>query len=75
MVVRQIDGNTPEIRDLSDFCLRWPDLREIVLRREREGFDPDDPDLRAVLRWLRLLADRICCEEIGCATMTPDLTQ
>ena len=65
MVVRQIDSNAREIRDLSDFCLQWPDLREIVLSREREGFGTDDPDLRMVLLWLRLLADRVCCDETG----------
>lgn len=63
MVVHPIDDSAPEIRDLSDFCLQWPALREIVLIREQEGFAAEQPELRLVLRWLRLLADRVCCDE------------
>ena len=65
MTVRPIDANAPPIRDLSDFCLKWPELRSIVLAREREGLAAEDPELQVVLRWLRLLADSVCRDETG----------
>lgn len=65
MTVRPIDEEAPRIRDLSDFCLKWPELREIVLAREREGLAAEDTELQVVLRWLRLLADRVCRDETG----------
>lgn len=65
MTIRPIDDTSLEIRDLSDFCLRWPELRNIVQASERNGFAADDPALRVVLRWLCLLADRVCQDEAG----------
>ena len=52
---------TSSIRDLSEFCELWPGRREVVL----EYIESDaltDGELRATLKWLCLLSDRICAQ-------------
>lgn len=49
------------IRDLSDFCLKWPDLREELQRRLRA--EPGEERTEAIIGWLVLLADRACLDD------------
>ena len=56
--LRTLDDAHEEIRDLSDFCEAWPALRGQV-RAFVERRCPDDPQMRAALIWLCLLADRV----------------
>lgn len=49
------------IRDLSEFCELWPELRENVLGHI-ESDTLMDGELRATLKWLCLLSDRICAQ-------------
>ncbi|MEL6335378.1 MAG: hypothetical protein AAFQ88_01905 [Pseudomonadota bacterium] len=47
------------LRDLSDFCQHWPELREIATDPTFLGDNPSD-ERRAMMTWLVALADRIC---------------
>ena len=56
----------PPIRDLSDFCLRWPELRPLV-EKHCPGPGGNVPESSAdehteIVHWLCLLADRVCLE-------------
>lgn len=44
------------IRDLSDFCRKWPQLRRLIPPESLA--QPEEA--RLVLGWLLLLADRVC---------------
>ena len=48
-----------EIRDLSDFCLKWPSLKEKVAPAALDGSGLPEAS-RQTIRWLALLADRVC---------------
>ena len=56
----------PPIRDLSDFCLRWPELRPQIEKYlagpggNVVGRSADEQT--EIVRWLCLLADRVCLE-------------
>lgn len=45
------------VRDLSDFCAFWPDIK-IVLSRQLASGHALDEDARKILHWLTLLADK-----------------
>lgn len=46
------------IRDLSDLCTQWPDLREELCAALDAGALEPRPD--AIARWLVKLADNVC---------------
>lgn len=46
-----------DLRDISDLCIHWPQLKPILERAIETG-DLDENSKR-LLRWLSLLADRI----------------
>lgn len=50
-------GDVDNIRDLSDFCVKWDRLRAFV---SDEALDKGEfsPETAEVVRWLRRLADR-----------------
>lgn len=50
-------GDVDNIRDLSDFCVKWDGLRGFV---SDEALDEGElsPETAEVVRWLRRLADR-----------------
>ncbi len=55
------------IRDLSDFCLRWPELQVAVERglselRSRDGGEQAE-EFAQLVHWLCLLADRACLDD------------
>lgn len=52
-------GGKLQLRDLSDFCQQWPDLKLLVEdgRLERAPLESDTVE---VIGWLRDLADRVC---------------
>ena len=47
------------IRDLSDFCNNWTDLRQWVCEDALNNVSAHANTL-ATIRWLTLLADRVC---------------
>lgn len=50
-----------DVRDLSDFCEAWPELREHVqLHIQSDAIE--EAELRATLTWLCHLSDRICAQ-------------
>lgn len=51
------------VRDLSDFCLRWPDLRAELQRNVHAA--PCDARTESIIGWLVLLADRSCLDDNG----------
>lgn len=53
----------PAPRDLSDFCLRWSELRAFA--DEACGAPGLTDDQREIIGWLILLADRTCGPEAG----------
>lgn len=50
-----------DIRDLSDLCEHWTDLRAILLDREAPN-QTLTGDQEALVGWLVLLADRVCLD-------------
>ena len=52
-------GPLEEIRDLSDFCEKWSELRPTVSDDSLAASSLPDQS-REVIRWLTLLADRVC---------------
>ncbi len=55
----KVETELASIRDLSDFCIRWPDLRQWVSDDALHGVSGPEDTLRTI-RWLVLLADRVC---------------
>ncbi len=51
------------IRDLSDFCVQWADLKP-RLAPEALAQAGLDPEQREAVGWLVLLADRVC-DDLG----------
>ena len=53
------DNQRPvEIRDLSDLCTHWP--RHRALLQAYLDSEPVPADTDTIIRWLVLLADRVC---------------
>lgn len=48
------------LRDLSDFCVEWPDIRRSVINAKDRC---EDPGAAAALSWLIPLADKVCSRE------------
>lgn len=48
-----------KIEDLSDFCQLWGELRP-ELQKQRDDQGPPDRVREETVRWLSLLADRVC---------------
>lgn len=55
------DPTDIDVRDLADFCVRWPALRTAV---SDEALDDASvsPPTRATIVWLVFLADAVCRE-------------
>lgn len=51
-----------ELRDLSDFCQHWSDLRAIAIEPGLLGESPTD-EQREMMNWLIALADAVCAAE------------
>ena len=51
-----------KLRDLSDFCQNWPELRAL-LTAECDGTAVENQSKQAIVNWLVLLADRVCATE------------
>ena len=56
---KPLKQNSADIRDLSEFCLEWPNLRE-CLNATAAPTEDWNPDAKNVLNWLIMLADRTC---------------
>ena len=58
-----LENKLMNIRDLSDFCQKWPSLRSLFLS---DNFDEslEKDDVKHVVEWLVLLADRVCLEDV-----------
>lgn len=54
--IRDLD----HVRDLSDFCHGWQEYRKII-----DEFQTDDDEAAKVTRWLVLLADKVCNDQLG----------
>jgi hypothetical protein len=50
------------VRDLSEFCQKWPRLRPIVSDIETTE-EISSEEVREIVKWLVLLADRVCFRE------------
>ncbi len=61
-----IAGKIHNLRDLSDFCQHWPELRPILTADDFFEAGADE-DKRALLQWMVVFADRVC------TTSDPDL--
>lgn len=48
-----------KIRDLSDFCTQWPDLRNLVATGQLDEAGMAD-ETRRTIEWLTVLADKVC---------------
>ncbi len=59
---KPITQNIENIRDLSDFCENWFELKELISDKNitRSNLDVETKQL---VSWLRLLADRTCTLE------------
>lgn len=55
----EIDGKFIDIRDLSDFCVYWEDLKPIMSEKS-SAIDALSTNQKATLSWLKILADQIC---------------
>lgn len=47
------------LRDLGDFCLAWPEVRDLVGRETVEASNLP-PASKALIAWLSSLADKVC---------------
>jgi hypothetical protein len=52
-------GGKLQLRDLSDFCQQWPDLK-LLVEDSRLERSPLESETVEVIGWLRDLADRVC---------------
>lgn len=59
-----VGGNPKKVRDLSDFCQHWPELRHNVVEERLAALDLPD-DVRQVVGWLVRLADRVHRDDSG----------
>lgn len=57
-----IAARVGNLRDLSDFCQIWPELREFIIVDDLSVSQGEELD-RAIVRWLVLLADRVCASD------------
>lgn len=49
------------LRDLSDFCQYWPELKKLVADERLAGIDLHaGADTYRTIKWMRALADRVC---------------
>ncbi len=65
--VEKVFDSLPELdglRDLGDFCIAWPELRELVAKDAIEASDLSE-DAKEVVAWLSLLADKVCRQPPG----------
>ena len=51
--------NVRDVRDLSDFCQNWPDIRELVDIKELRTTGTKESQI-IVIGWLMHLADKVC---------------
>jgi len=47
------------IRDVSDFCVQWPKIRDHFFDLKPSS----DPTHKEVVEWLAKLADKVCLDE------------
>ncbi len=57
----ECETSLASIRDLSDFCEAWPELRKRV-QHHIQCDTAEESELRDTLKWLCLLSDRICAQ-------------
>lgn len=48
-----------EVRDLSDFCQKWPAIKELMINADTGETECGAAE-RQVMVWLTHLADRVC---------------
>ena len=59
-----IESRMMNIRDLSDFCQKWPFLRGVFIDNDFD-LQIEKDDVKHIVEWLVLLADRICLEDVS----------
>lgn len=59
---KQLRKEFPRVRDLSEFCLEWPNLRK-HLSEDEAPLENWSPKATTTLKWLVLLADKTCVLE------------
>lgn len=57
--LKTLSEKTAAIRDISEFCEKWPDLKKLHDVKEVENLSIE-PEIKELIVWLYKLADRVC---------------
>jgi len=58
----------PSLRDISDFCIHWPQLRNVPLN----GLSGVNQEQQATIDWLVRLANHVCIDTAGTKGQSPE---